>query len=104
MKKTPAGKLSDRTKGPAAVAPQMEDIRDAVSRLKREHEDFCAVLVSAGAEVMEARGEPGNLDSIYVYDPALIAQSSHHGGVAFTARVRSRSRMCHCSNRGPRSP
>ena len=43
------------------------------SHLRREHEDFRAALVSTGAEVVEARGEPGNLDSIYVYDPVLIA-------------------------------
>ncbi|HUZ15923.1 MAG TPA: arginine deiminase family protein [Gaiellaceae bacterium] len=43
------------------------------SRLAVEHADFRAALASAGAEVLEARGEPGNLDSIYVYDPALIA-------------------------------
>ena len=43
-----------------------------LSRLEREHEDFRAALVSAGAEVLAARGEPGNLDSIYVYDPVLI--------------------------------
>jgi N-dimethylarginine dimethylaminohydrolase len=44
------------------------------ARLEREHADFRAALVSAGAEVLEARGEPGNLDSIYVYDPVLITQ------------------------------
>ena len=43
------------------------------TRLAREHEDFRAALASAGAEVVEAHGEPGNLDSIYVYDPVLIA-------------------------------
>lgn len=37
-----------------------------------EHEAFRAALGAAGVEVTEARGEPGNLDSIYVYDPALI--------------------------------
>jgi len=37
-----------------------------------EHEAFRGILAAAGAEVVEARGEPGNLDSIYVYDPALI--------------------------------
>ncbi len=42
------------------------------SKLEREHEAFRAALASAGAEVVEARGEPGNLDSIYVYDPTLI--------------------------------
>jgi dimethylargininase len=40
--------------------------------LTREHEAFRAALVAAGAEVIEARGEPGDLDSIYVYDPVLI--------------------------------
>lgn len=43
------------------------------SRLEHEHKEFCAALVSAGAEVLDARGEPGNLDSIYVYDPVLVA-------------------------------
>jgi N-dimethylarginine dimethylaminohydrolase len=42
------------------------------ARLEREHGDFRTALAGAGAEVVEARGEPGNLDSIYVYDPALI--------------------------------
>jgi N-dimethylarginine dimethylaminohydrolase len=41
-------------------------------QLAREHEAFRAALASAGAEVLEARGEPGNLDSIYVYDPVLV--------------------------------
>lgn len=41
--------------------------------LAREHEAFRAALASAGAEVIVARGEPGNLDSLYVYDPVLIA-------------------------------
>ena len=40
--------------------------------LAREHDAFRALLVAAGAVVLEARGEPGNLDSLYVYDPALI--------------------------------
>ena len=43
------------------------------NRLEREHADFRAALAAAGAEVIEARGEPGNLDSIYVYDPVLVA-------------------------------
>ena len=37
-----------------------------------EHERFRALLAEAGAEVVEATGEPGSLDSIYVYDPALV--------------------------------
>src|SRR5581483_5255618 len=43
------------------------------SALAREHEAFRAALAAAGADVIEVRGEPGNLDSIYVYDPTLIA-------------------------------
>jgi dimethylargininase len=39
--------------------------------LAREHERLRELLAEAGAEVVEARGEPGNLDSVYVYDPAL---------------------------------
>ena len=44
-----------------------------LDELEREHEAFRALLAGAGAEVLVARGEPGNLDSLYVYDPALIA-------------------------------
>jgi N-dimethylarginine dimethylaminohydrolase len=40
--------------------------------LSREHEAFRELLASAGVEVIEARGEPGNLDSLYVYDPSLV--------------------------------
>ncbi|HUJ55294.1 MAG TPA: arginine deiminase family protein [Gaiellaceae bacterium] len=40
--------------------------------LAREHEAFRTLLGEAGAEVIEARGEPGNLDSLYVYDPSLV--------------------------------
>jgi len=40
--------------------------------LMREHEAFRETLAAAGADVLEARGEPGNLDSVYVYDPALL--------------------------------
>ncbi len=40
--------------------------------LAREHDAFRALLAEAGATVVEARGEPGNLDSLYVYDPVLI--------------------------------
>jgi len=47
-------------------------------QLEREHEAFCTLLTEAGAEVLEARGEPGNLDSLYVYDPVLIAP---HGAI-----------------------
>jgi N-dimethylarginine dimethylaminohydrolase len=40
--------------------------------LAHEHEAFRAALAASGAEVIEARGEPGNLDSIYVFDPAVV--------------------------------
>jgi N-dimethylarginine dimethylaminohydrolase len=43
-----------------------------LERLSSEHERFRELLTDAGAEVLVARGEPGNLDSIYVYDPTLI--------------------------------
>lgn len=46
------------------------------SGLRREHEAFRAALTAAGAEVIVARGEPGNLDSIYVCDPVLITPDS----------------------------
>ena len=42
--------------------------------LADEHARFRAALETAGAEVIEARGEPGNLDSIYVYDPVLVTR------------------------------
>jgi N-dimethylarginine dimethylaminohydrolase len=41
-------------------------------RLADEHARFRSLLADSGAEVIEARGEPGNLDSIYVYDPVLV--------------------------------
>jgi N-dimethylarginine dimethylaminohydrolase len=40
--------------------------------LEREHEAFRTLLTETGVEVVEVRGEPGNLDSLYVFDPALI--------------------------------
>ena len=43
-----------------------------LNTLEREHEAFRALLAEAGGEVVEVRGEPGNLDSLYVYDPVLI--------------------------------
>jgi dimethylargininase len=44
------------------------------ARLNAEHEQFRELLTQAGLTVVEAHGEPGNLDSIYVYDPVLITQ------------------------------
>jgi N-dimethylarginine dimethylaminohydrolase len=46
--------------------------------LSREHEAFRELLAGTGAEVVEAHGEPGNLDSLYVYDPSLVTPD---GGV-----------------------
>jgi N-dimethylarginine dimethylaminohydrolase len=48
------------------------------TRLADEHARFRAALAGAGVEVIEARGEPGNLDSMYVYDPALVTP---HGAI-----------------------
>lgn len=48
------------------------------ARLDDEHTRFRTALADAGAEVIEARGEPGNLDSIYVYDPVLVTP---HGAI-----------------------
>jgi N-dimethylarginine dimethylaminohydrolase len=48
------------------------------ARLSDEHARFRAALSDAGVEVIDVRGEPGNLDSIYVYDPMLITP---HGAV-----------------------
>jgi dimethylargininase len=40
--------------------------------LAEEHRRFRDLLAEGGAEVVVAEGEPGNLDSIYVYDPVLV--------------------------------
>ena len=37
-----------------------------------EHELLCAILESAGAEVVVSYHDPGNPDAIYVYDPVLV--------------------------------
>ena len=37
-----------------------------------EHERFCELLESAGAEVVLSRHDPGNPDAMYVYDPVLV--------------------------------
>jgi dimethylargininase len=42
-------------------------------RLRREHEELCAVLEEAGAEVVVAPPvEGGNLDDVYAFDPAHV--------------------------------
>src|SRR5215210_3550549 len=45
------------------------------ARLRAEHEAFCALLEEAGAEVVAAPPcDGGNLDEIYVFDPALVTE------------------------------
>ena len=88
MKKTPAGKLSDRTKGAAAVAPQIEDIRDAVSRLKRERIISTAVDLfysrGFGNTTLEAVAEKMNVTKPFIYSHFsskndLLAAICSHG-------------------------
>jgi dimethylargininase len=44
------------------------------SAIVREHEAFCSLLESAGAEVLFAESAAyGNPDAIYTYDPALVS-------------------------------
>ncbi len=44
-------------------------------RLRQEHEDFCALLEEAGAEVVLAPPvDGGNLDDVYAFDPALVTE------------------------------
>jgi len=75
--------ISDRLERVLVRPPQPEDVpswerlgwREAPDSawLAVEHERFRALLGEGGAEVVEATGEPGNLDAMYVYDPVLIA-------------------------------
>jgi dimethylargininase len=45
-------------------------------RIAAEHEGLRATLEAAGAEVVVARtAADGNLDAVYVYDPAIVADS-----------------------------
>ena len=46
------------------------------ARIEREHEAFCELLGSAGADVIVSDTPlDGNPDSIYAYDPALVADA-----------------------------
>jgi dimethylargininase len=45
------------------------------ARLAREHDTFCARLEEAGAEVIVADPLDGNPDSVYMYDPAIVADA-----------------------------
>jgi dimethylargininase len=44
------------------------------SRLLREHEQLCALLEGAGAEVVVGDGVEGDPDAIYAFDPALATE------------------------------
>jgi dimethylargininase len=48
------------------------------AELAEEHERFRNLLAESGAEVVVSRGEAGNLDSMYVYDPVLVTP---HGAI-----------------------
>ena len=45
-----------------------------VSAAEAEHEALREILERAGAEVIVARGERGNPDAIYTYDPLLVGE------------------------------
>ena len=46
-----------------------------IARIMEEHEALQAALAEAGAEVVVAETSADNPDAIYVYDPALVADS-----------------------------
>jgi dimethylargininase len=46
-----------------------------IARIAEEHEALQAALAEAGAEVVVAETSADNPDAIYVYDPALVADS-----------------------------
>jgi N-dimethylarginine dimethylaminohydrolase len=47
-----------------------------LARLTLEHEAFCTVLTTGGAEVVLAETPvPGDPDAIYVFDPAIVSDS-----------------------------
>src|SRR6267154_3699339 len=45
-----------------------------IEKLLQEHEAFCALLESAGAEVVFGRPVTHGLDAIYTFDPAIISR------------------------------
>jgi N-dimethylarginine dimethylaminohydrolase len=47
-------------------------------KLLREHDAFCALLESSGAEVVFGGHVPLGLDAIYTFDPAIV---SRHGAI-----------------------
>jgi N-dimethylarginine dimethylaminohydrolase len=56
--------------------------------LERQHEDFCALLASLGAEVEVADALPGQVDAVYMHDPVVVAPA---GAVALRMRKPARS-------------
>ena len=48
------------------------------AKLLHEHDGFCALLESAGAEIVFGGPVPLGLDSIYTFDPAIV---SPHGAI-----------------------
>jgi dimethylargininase len=46
--------------------------------IAREHEELCAILERAGAEVVPAESPSENADAVYVFDPALVTE---HGAI-----------------------
>ena len=46
------------------------------TKLLQEHDALCALLESAGAEVVFGGPVPLGLDAIYTFDPAIVSNSS----------------------------
>ena len=88
MKKTPARTVSRRVKGSAGGAPPIEDIRDAVSRLKRERIIATAVELffsqGFGNTTLEVVAEKMNVTKPFIYSHFsskndLLAAICSHG-------------------------
>ena len=88
MKKTLARKRGGPGKGPSVAAPAVEDIRDAVSRLKRERIISTAVDLfyaqGFGNTTLEAVAEKMNVTKPFIYSHFnskndLLAAICSHG-------------------------
>src|SRR5438132_7478113 len=44
------------------------------AKLLKEHDAFCALLESAGAEIVFGAPVPHGLDAIYTFDPAIVSR------------------------------
>src|SRR5512145_3350169 len=71
-----------------------------VAAAAAEHEAFCAILESAGVEVVLSQHDPGNPDAIYVYDPALVGGE---GAVLLRPGKEARRRSLPSTSRSPDS-